>query len=338
MHVLTVDDDPVEREILNYSLREVGHEVQTAENGREAMEIMRASPCRMVITDWQMPLMDGLDLCRAIRAEVTNRYVYIIMLTGRQSHDDAVEGLTAGADDYIAKPFHPGELAVRVRAGERILGLETRDLAIFTMAKLFESRDPETGAHLDRVRDYCLALARGLQRRGKDGYQMRADEIEMLYRTCPLHDIGKTGIPDGILLKPGRLSDREFEIMKDHTTIGAQALDAALTQYPNARFLRMARDIAATHHECMDGTGYPAGLSGQDIPLCGRIVAVADVYDALVSKRVYKSAYKHEVSRSIITEESGMHFDPEIVAAFLDAEQQFVQIQEQYPEVAGVAA
>jgi len=332
MHILTVDDDDIALEMLNLSLEQAGYDVVSASNGREALDVLRAHQCRMVITDWEMPEMDGLELCRSIRAESFRGYVYVILLTCHDSQGEIVRGLSAGADDFIAKPFDPEELTVRVRAGQRVLALETRDLAIFSMAKLAESRDPETGAHLERVRSYCRVLVEQLARRGKAGYDTDGDYARMIYLTSPLHDIGKLGIPDSVLLKPGRLSDREFEIMKTHTTVGAETLGAALEEFPDASFLRMARDIAATHHERYDGTGYPSGLTGDDIPLCGRIVALADVYDALISKRVYKSAFGHEVSRSIIVGESGSHFDPAITAAFLETENQFIEICRRFAE------
>jgi putative two-component system response regulator len=161
------------------------------------------------------------------------------------------------------------------------------------------------------------------------------DFARQIYLTSPLHDIGKVGIPDSVLLKPGRLSDREFEIMKEHTLIGAQTLDAALSQFPSVEFLRMARDIALTHHERWDGTGYPRKLRGEEIPLCGRIMAVADVYDALTSKRVYKSAYGHEVARSIIVDEAGKQFDPDVVEAFVQTEPVFMALREKLSEDTG---
>ena len=329
MRILFVDDSEVWRETVSEFLSQAGHEVQCVASAREALHVLRETRCRLVITDWEMPEMDGLELCRAIRAEQSSGYVYIIVLTCHDNPEDTVKGLAAGADDFITKPFHAGELAMRVRAGQRVLSLETRDLAMFSMAKLAESRDPETGAHLERVRSYCRALMNELAARGKPEYTRDSDYISMLYLTCPLHDIGKIGIPDGVLLKPGRLSDREFEIMKSHTTVGAEALGAALQQFPDATFLRMARDVAATHHERFDGSGYPAGLAADDIPLCGRVVALADVYDALTSKRAYKTAFDHEVSKSIIVEESGSHFDPEIGEAFLAIEEQFIEIRQQ---------
>jgi putative two-component system response regulator len=213
-----------------------------------------------------------------------------------------------------------------------VLSLETRDIAIFVMAKLAESRDPETGAHLERVRSYSRVIAQHLGGLEKFRKTITPEYARLIYLTSPLHDIGKVGIPDMVLLKPGRLSDREFEIMKTHTTIGAQTLDAALAEFPNVDFLKMGRDIAASHHERFDGAGYPNGLAGEAIPLCGRIVALADVYDALTSRRVYKSAYTHNIAREMIISEIGSHFDPDVVDAFVHNESQFVATREHFDE------
>jgi putative two-component system response regulator len=202
------------------------------------------------------------------------------------------------------------------------------------MAKLAESRDPETGAHLERVRGYSRVLAQHLASVEKFHDEITPEFARLIYLTSPLHDIGKVGIPEVVLLKPGRLSDREFEIMKYHTTLGAQTLDAALKQFPGVKFLQMGRDIAATHHERYDGTGYPNKLVGDDIPLCGRIVALADVYDALTSKRVYKGAFAHDVARSMIISDSGTHFDPLIVDAFIRNEDRFAAIRTKLGEMA----
>jgi putative two-component system response regulator len=334
MEILTVDDDEIALEMLNMALTQAGYEVISARNGRQAMDILRSGRCRMVITDWEMPVMNGLELCQAIREEDLPGYVYAIILTGHGSHEEAVEGLSAGADDFISKPFNPAELAVRIRCGERILSLETRDVAIFAMAKLAESRDPETGAHLERVRTYARVISLWLANQHRAGYEVDASFVRTIYQTSPLHDIGKIGIPDSVLLKPGRLSDREFETMKTHTVLGAETLNAALEQFPDAKFLLMARDIAQSHHERFDGSGYPDGLAGRNIPLAGRIVALADVYDALTSKRIYKNAFNHDVARSIINDESGSHFDPVIVEAFMVAEQEFIKIRDMFAEVA----
>ena len=214
---------------------------------------------------------------------------------------------------------------------------ETRDLTIFAMAKVAESRDPETGGHLERVRGYAGALARQLATADEYSSEITPDFVRLMYATCPLHDVGKVAIPDCVLLKPGRLDDREFQIMKTHTTEGAAALDSALRQYPEAKFLNMARDIAAGHHERMDGHGYPDGLAGRDIPLCARIFAPCDVYDALVSKRVYKEAFTHDVARSIILEGRGTQFDADVVDAFRQCEQEFYNIQQRHRDARAAA-
>jgi putative two-component system response regulator len=276
--------------------------------------------------------MNGLQLCREIRKRPASGYTYIILLTSHGGTHSVVEGLDAGADDFITKPFEPEELQVRLRAGERLLALESRDVTIFTLAKLAESRDPDTGAHLERIREYCRVLAERLLEHGPYTGEIDGDYVQLVYLSSPLHDIGKVGIPDHVLLKRGPLTADEFEIMKRHTYIGWQTLDAAVQARPEAEFLRMARDIAGSHHEKFDGTGYPQGRKGHDIPLCGRIVALADVYDALTTQRAYKPAYTHEQAKALIVEGSGKHFDPAVVQAFLDAEARFAAIQQRFSD------
>jgi putative two-component system response regulator len=332
MQILIADDDVIALELLKDVLIDAGHEVACATSGREAMEMLASHPRRLVISDWEMPEMTGIQLCQAIRGSDQEGYVYIILLTSHGTTGERIAGLSAGADDFITKPFEPAELLARVQSAERILSMETRDVAIFAMAKLAESRDPETGAHLERVMNYSRVLTRQLPAMGKCTDEIDGDFIRAIYATSPLHDIGKVGIPDCVLLKPGRLSDREFDIMKTHTTIGSDTLDAALKRFPGTKFLEMARDIALTHHERYDGSGYPQKLIGEKIPLCGRIVALADVYDALTSKRVYKDAFAHEIARSLIVKESGSHFDPQVLEAFVAAEQTFVSIKEHFAD------
>jgi putative two-component system response regulator len=332
MEVLIVDDNAIALELLNYTLTSHGYQVISARDGLQAMEILHERDCQIVITDWIMPVMSGIELCRNIREFGFSRYIYTILLTQRSNTADTVEGLTAGADDFITKPFRPLELVARVRAGERIIGLESRDLTIFALARLAESRDPETGAHLERVRNYSRALAHHLTIQPKFRDQVNADFVKLIFLTSPLHDIGKVAIPDGVLLKRGRLTPEEFEIVKTHPAHGAATLDAALELYPNARYLRMARDIAASHHEKYDGSGYPAGLARDEIPLAARIVALADVYDALTSNRVYGEACDHAEARKIILESSGSHFDPDVVDAFLACESLFLEIKGRFAE------
>jgi len=326
MEILIAEDELVAAAKLKRTLEELGYDVLQAENGREALGLLRASNCRIVISDWEMPEMDGTELCSAIRSEGLGRYVYVILLTMRQSSDDLVEGLSAGADEFMSKPYLVEELRVRLHTAERILAIETRDLVIFALAKLAESRDPETGAHLERVRNYSRMLATDLMAHGRFPDEITPTFIQLLYLTSPLHDIGKVAIPDGVLLKPGRLDADEFEIMKTHSAHGARTLDLALQEHPGAEFLHMARDIAESHHERPDGTGYPKGLAGEEIPLCARIFAVADVYDALVSKRVYKEAFSHERARQIILEGTGTQFDTNVVEAFVRCEERFLEI------------
>ncbi|WP_010587818.1 response regulator [Schlesneria paludicola] len=332
MRVLVAEDDAVTSFMLVYCLEQFGYEVTAVDNGLKALELVRTGEFQLVISDWSMPKMTGVELCRQIRKRPSSSYTYVILLTSHEGTNSVVEGLDAGADDFITKPFQPEELQVRLRTGERVLSLESRDVTIFALAKLAESRDFETGAHLDRIREYCRVLCEHLLDHGPYVDQIDGDFVRMVYLTSPLHDIGKVGIPDKILLKPGKLTDEEFEVMKQHAQIGSETLDAALQARPDAEYLRMARDIARSHHEKFDGTGYPLGLKGNDIPMCGRIVALADVYDALTTKRIYKSAFSHEKAREIILDGSGKHFDPAIVDAFVETEEKFVAIRRRFAD------
>ena len=338
MRVLVVDDDDISLELVSGALRRRGHDVVTATNGQEALAVLRRGEHRVVVSDWEMPELNDAGLCAAIRSSDFGGYVYTILLTGRSGSGDAMAGFDAGADDYLVKPFDADQLAARVRIAERILAFQTRDVTIFALAKLAESRDHDTGEHLERVRGYSRILARHLTKHAAAGKTLDADYAHMIYLTSPLHDIGKVAIPDHVLLKPGRLSDREFEIMKTHTTLGADTLAAALKEHPEASFLRMAMDVALTHHERWDGTGYPAGLAGEAIPLCGRVVALADVYDALTSKRVYKNSFSHDVARATIVGDRGTHFDPDVVDAFLANEAAFLDVRDKYRDHAEAVA
>lgn len=331
--ILVVDDDPICRELLRSVVETLGYDVEVASDGHEALELAYRRDFRIVLSDWQMPGMSGVELCSRIRKRQLSSYVYFILLTCLNRKDNLVAGLRAGADDYINKPFDPEELKVRLRAAERIISLEGRDLLIFSLAKLAEWRDPETGAHLERMREYARVLAQQLSTTPKYADVIDADYVRTIYMTSPLHDIGKVGIPDAVLLKPGKLTDDEFAIMKQHVLIGSYTLEAAIKEHTSAEYLRFGRDIVLSHHEKFDGTGYPHGLVGDRIPLCGRIVALADVYDALTTKRVYKDAFPHEKARAIILEGSGMHFDPDVVDAFLEREEEFMNIKRHFDDI-----
>ncbi|MGH7201196.1 MAG: response regulator, partial [Planctomycetaceae bacterium] len=257
MRVLIVEDDDLSAEMLQHALEQFGYDATRAAGGQEAFEHVRTGQYRLVVSDWEMPGMTGIELCRRIRRRHGSGYVYVILLTSRSGTVNAVEGLNAGADDFISKPFQAEELCLRLRAGERLLSLEGRDIIIFTLAKLAESRDSDTGAHLERIREYCRILAQHLSQRGKYRGVIDGDYVQLIYLTSPLHDIGKVGIPDNILLKPGRLTTEEFEVMKRHTTLGYETLSAAIGAHPEVDFLQMAREIAYSHHEKYDGSGYP---------------------------------------------------------------------------------
>ena len=333
MRVVTVDSDTVTLSIIKNTLTAAGYEIIACDTCDEALEIVRQGLTHLVVADWNFPgKVGGLELCQTIRREEMWGYVYIILLTDRDDPQERVRGLSAGADDFISKPFDQDELVARVRSGERVLSLDTRNVAIFAMAKLAESRDPETGMHLERVQSYSRILAQYLAGRDSAGSTISADFIRWIYLTSPLHDIGKVAIPDYVLLNPGKLNDREFALMKTHTILGANTIDIALKKFPRAEFLRMAREITATHHERFDGTGYPLQMRGTEIPLSGRIVAVADVYDALTSKRLYKDAFSHEIAKSMIVSASGTQFDRDIVNAFLANEAAFIAIRERFSE------
>ncbi len=330
MRILVVEDSSTDALILRNALEKYGHSVELAYSAEEAIDKLRQGNFPLVICDWELPGLAGTDLCKLIRKRISHHYTYVIMLTSRTEKKFVIEGLAAGADDYLTKPFEPQELFFRIRVGERLLSLQGRDVIIFSLAKLAESRDPETGAHLERIREYCRVLAQRLAQHDSFADQIDADYVETIYLTSPLHDIGKVGIPDHVLLKPGKLTDEEFEVMKRHAELGGATLDAAAKKHPNHNYLLMARDIAMTHHEKYDGSGYPNGLSGEAIPLCGRIVAVADAYDAITSKRVYKAAIAHDEAVRLIDKDRGRHFDPSIVDTFLSCVDEFDRIRQDF--------
>lgn len=326
LRVLVVDDEEVSTELLENSLTHFGYEVDTARDGEEGLQRIRSGRYSMVVSDWDMPGMQGDELCRRVREGHRSGYIYFVLLTSHGDMGHIVAGLQAGADDFLIKPFSPDELRVRLRTGERLLSLQSRDMMLFTLAKLTESRDNETGLHLERMREYTRILADELSRWERYAGEVDGDYVQLIYLTSPLHDIGKVGVPDKILLKPGKLTDAEFEVMKSHALLGGETLSAVARAHPSEKYLTMARDIALTHHERYDGRGYPHGLAGDDIPLSGRITALADVYDALTTARVYKPKFSHDRARQIILAGRGTQFDPDVVEAFLNREQDFIRI------------
>lgn len=310
-------------------LTRAGHNCVSSPDWSEARERLVESDVRLVIAPADE---GGLELCREVRLNDCKRYVYAMLIASNRSV--MKQAFDAGADDFLSIPLDPSELLLRVRVAQRIVSLETLDMTIFAMAKLAEMRDVETGRHVDRVALYSRALARALSK--NPTYSKEIDEtfVRQIYQASVLHDIGKVAVPDAVLLKPTRLSAAEWAIMRSHTTLGAGALDSTMRDYPDAAFLKMTRDIVATHHEKWDGTGYPHSLVGEEIPLAGRIVALADVYDALTSVRPYKPAWTHDRARAKVLEESGKHFDPQIVEAFQQVEVEFIAVLRDYGDEA----
>ncbi|WP_440888453.1 HD-GYP domain-containing protein [Vibrio sp. WZ-1] len=263
------------------------------------------------------------------------------------SQEDALKEVTQGRLEHRLPIFEHDELgAMACLTNQMLDSLQvsqnevktTRDVAIVSLSALAESRDNETGAHILRTQEYVKVLAEHLSKHTAHQSLLTPNYIELLYKSAPLHDVGKVGVPDSVLLKPGKLTDKEFEIMKGHAEIGAEALSIAEKQLGSSSFLRVAKEIALTHHEKWDGTGYPNQLSGEEIPLSGRLMALADVYDALISKRVYKPAFSHDKAKAIILEGKGKHFDPQIVDAFLAVETDFQHIAQQYQDEQNIAA
>lgn len=304
-----------------------------------------------------MPDIDGYEVCRQLKADPRSREIPVLFLTGRGNPDDEALGLSLGAVDYISKPANPAIVLARVKTHLELK--RTRDflqdqnsfleaevqrrtqevstvqeVTIQALASLAETRDLDTGNHIRRTKHYVRALAIKLRKHPRFAHFLDDDQtIDILYKSAPLHDIGKVGIPDRILLKPGRYEAEEFEIMKGHSNLGYQALRQAERELgQELPFLRHAKDIVLYHHEKWDGGGYPKGLAGDDIPVSARLMAVADVYDALISRRVYKEGMPHERAVKILLEGRGQHFDPDMLDAFLDIQGEFREIAKRYAD------
>jgi len=355
--VLIVDDNQLNRDVLSRRLVQQGYTVSVAEDGGKALEMLKTHRYGLVLLDIMMPGMDGYQVLERMKSTEALRHVPVIMITGVDDTSSTAKCIEMGAEDYLPKPFNPVLLKARVSAcfdkkrlhdqeqqyqehlqshngelqdqvREQVKKLSSAQLAtIFAMSKLAESKDPETGTHLDRMREYCKVLS--LRLSVSEQHKSTVDNrfVETIYAASPLHDIGKVGIPDHILLKPGKHDPAEWAIMQTHSSIGAETLRAVHTLHPGNEFIAMGIDIAQSHHEKWDGSGYPFSLSGEQIPLAARILALGDVYDALTSKRCYKEPFSHEKSRGIILEGRDRHFDPSIVDAFLETEDEFVRIR-----------
>jgi len=323
--ILVVEDSPSQRLMISQHLRRWRYDVAEAADGAEALALFKSDGPSIVVTDLEMPVMDGFRLIEEIRKVEASR-TYIIVLSATEAKRIVVTALALGADDYLVKPYHPDELRVRLAGAEKMLQLQNQELLIFAMAQLVDMRSSETGAHLERVQFFCRRLAEGLAAEGEAG--ITPAWISSLVSMAPLHDIGKIGIPDAILNKPGRLTPEEFEVMKGHVGIGVSVISRIYERTRYAPFA-FAMDIIGTHHEKWDGSGYPGGLAGEEIPLCGRIVALADVFDAISSHRVYKPAYPRERCWDIINAGRGAHFDPRLVDVFNSMEMDMWEVVEE---------
>ena len=354
--VLVVDDTPENLTLMGALLRD-HFMVKVANNGEKALKIaMSDTPPDLVLLDIMMPGLDGYEVCRRLKATAATRDIPVIFLTARSDPDDERMGLALGAVDYITKPISPPILLARVNTHlalkatadflrdksaylEREVALRTlevqaiQDVTIMAMTSLAETRDNETGNHIRRTQLYVKALAERLRNHPRFEAVLNERMIELLYKSAPLHDIGKIGIPDSILLKPGKLTVEEFEVMKTHTTLGRKAIeDAERRLGMRVAFLSVSKEIAYSHQEKWDGSGYPQGLAGDQIPVSARLMAVADVYDALINKRVYKAAFSHDQTCSTIVKGKGTHFDPDMVDAFVSIAEDFRSIALKYPD------
>lgn len=358
-NVLVVDDTEANVDILVDALGDL-YDISVAMDGESALEAVADETPDLILLDIMMPGMDGYEVCRRLKEDAATAKIPVIFLTALTEIENKTKGFETGAVDYITKPFEVREVQARVethlslvlasrelqmqneilesKVAERTLELsQTQDVTIHSLATLAETRDNETGGHILRTQRYVGALATYLATKQKYSEKLSKRTIELFFKSAPLHDIGKVGVPDAILLKPGKLTDEEFTIMKTHAELGYQALvraEEAFNMKDMPSFLEHARDIAFTHHEKWDGRGYPRGLAGEDIPLSGRIMAVADVYDALICKRVYKPPMPHEKAAQIIRGDSGTHFDPEVVEAFDACEDDFRRIAAEFADAA----
>jgi len=369
-HVLALDDQPENLQALAALLADDYHLHPFVEPAVFFQYLRNDKPVDVILLDIMMPGMDGYTVCKLLREMPELEDVPIIFLTGLTSREDEEKGLLLGANDYITKPFSPGIVLSRVknhstmsralriiqahnhlldkRVAERTLDLarknaeliartdeiiRTQEATMLALSSLAETRDSDTGKHIFRTQSFVRELALAMRERGHHGDVLNDETVDQLYRSAALHDIGKVAIPDHILLKPGKLSPEEFEIMKTHAEMGSRAIEMAegvLTASDS--FLSLARDIAHFHHERWDGNGYPAGLAGEAIPLVARIMAVADVYDALTCERVYKSGMPHDKATAILREGRGTHFDPVVLDVFIEIQNRFALIAHEFAD------
>ena len=349
--IMVVDDTPANLHLLEVMLTQAGYRPLLFPSAELALRAALRRVPDLILLDVMMPDMDGYTFCQRLQADPTLRDVPVLFISALHDTASKVRAFESGGVDYLTKPFHEAEVLARVRTQLRLremhVALKARNdtlaelvdakvreisssqlATIVAMSKIAEYRDDETGAHIERTRTFCKVLAEAVAARSPYADVVDPAFIENLYNASVLHDIGKVGISDAILFKPGKLSPAEFEAMKEHTLIGARTLESVRAQYPGNGFITMGIEVTRSHHERWDGSGYPDGLSGEAIPLAARIMAIADVYDALRSRRPYKEPFTHERSVAIIQEGRGGHFDPALVDAFNPIADRFAVISD----------
>lgn len=341
--ILVIDDTPDNLFLVTNLLKDL-YTVKVANSGEKALQFLNETLIApdLILLDIMMPVLNGYDVLKKIKENPKLQNIPVVFLTAKSSVEDEKLGFDLGANDYITKPISPPILLARVKTQlenkaisdflrdkneflEKEIEKRTKDVVaiqnvtIFAMASLAETRDNETGNHIKRTSNYVKMLAKKLQNHPKFKAYLTDEMIDTLYKSAPLHDIGKIGIPDHILLKPGKLTPEEFEIMKTHTTLGKEAIEHAEKELGyEVDFLKTAKEIAYSHQEKYDGSGYPLGLKGDEIPISARLMSIADVYDALRSKRIYKNSLNLEMTLKIMKEGRGSHFDPDMLDAFLE--------------------
>jgi putative two-component system response regulator len=347
--IIVVDDNANNLNLLEELLQQQGHAVRLFQRGRPALAAARNNPPDLILLDINMPEMDGYQVCEQLKSSCELSGIPVIFLTALDAPEDRLRGFQCGGVDYISKPFRIEEVQVRVGAHLKLRRLQQKvegdncrlkelvqtqvkkiadsQLAtIFAIAKLVEARDLETGRHLERIQSFCWLLASRLGKHPKYESMLNKNWISNIFHASPLHDIGKVAIADQILLKPGPLTPDEYAVMKTHAAVGAQTLRSVHSRYPDSEFIEMGIQVAGSHHERWDGTGYPEGLAGEEIPLCARILSVADCYDAIRSNRSYKAARSHEDASVVIRRESGRQFDPVVAAVYVEVADTFRRV------------
>lgn len=348
--VIIVDDAPENLRLLATVLKRAGLVARPVTSGKLAIEAAVIDPPDLMLLDIRMPEMSGLEVCRWLKRDERLKEIPVIFISGLQDPDDKIEAFRCGGVDFISKPFqeqevlaridihlrlrklqkevqsHNERLAQQVREQVKLIG-ESQMATIFALAKLVEARDPKTGRHVERVQVFSRLLAEQMLAMKLHVVQLAGGFIDTLEQAAGLHDIGKVGIPDAILLKPGKLDEAEFAEMKRHCALGADTLATVQKRFPTNEFLRMGVDVARSHHERWDGTGYPEGLQGKAIPLSARIVALADFYDALTSGRCYRASVSHDEVVEMIAAGGSTQFDPDVVSAFKAREARFKSVR-----------